>query len=234
MELCVLAAVGAVARYSPSTPMALDLWNLHSFSATSTNSSGVYTNSDGAGKPMKTCIKESFLVPVFVAVVAVLVVCRSQAQFTYATNNGTITITGYLDINGVVVIPYTITGPPVTAIGDQAFANSNLTSVTIPNSVTSIGFQAFDSCTALRAITVETNNPAYSSLSGVLFDKAKTALIRYPADNGATSFAIPNRVTSIGLEAFELCISVTNFTIGNSVAIIGRDESAEALKMNFN
>ena len=67
-----------------------------------------------------------------------------QAQFTYTTNNGTITITGYTGSGGAVTIPSTINGLPVTSIGDYAFYNcTSLTSVTIPNSVTSIGDEAF-------------------------------------------------------------------------------------------
>ena len=75
-----------------------------------------------------------------------------QAQFNYTTNNGTITITGYTGPGGAVAIPDTINGLPVTRIGDSAFdGETSLTSVTIPNSVTSIGEEAFSCCTSLSA-----------------------------------------------------------------------------------
>jgi hypothetical protein len=70
---------------------------------------------------MKTCIKKSFVVPMLVAVVGVLVACPSQAQFTYTTYNGTITITGYTDTNSVVDIPDTIAGRPLL-VGVQNIA----------------------------------------------------------------------------------------------------------------
>jgi hypothetical protein len=63
----------------------------------------------------------------------------SQAQFTYTTWDGTITITGYDCSGGPVSIPVTINGLPVSDIGDSAFSGcTRLTSVTIPNSVTHI------------------------------------------------------------------------------------------------
>src|ERR1035438_6227712 len=53
-----------------------------------------------------------------------------EAQFTYTTNNGAITITRYTGPGGAVTIPYKITGMPVTSIGPSAFQfNSSLTSV---------------------------------------------------------------------------------------------------------
>jgi hypothetical protein len=102
-----------------------------------------------------------------------------QDQFTYTTNNGGITITGYNGDGSVMVIPDTITGLPVTEIGDNAFRfNTTLTCITFPNSVTNIGAGAFNYCTELTAINVETSNPAYSSVSGVLFDKSQTTLLQ--------------------------------------------------------
>ena len=47
----------------------------------------------------------------------------------------------------------------VTSIGNYAFTSSSLTSVTIPNNVTSIGFQAFYNCSALTSVTVDINTP---------------------------------------------------------------------------
>jgi BspA type Leucine rich repeat region (6 copies) len=67
-----------------------------------------------------------------------------QAQFNYTTNNGTITITGYTGPGGAVEIPSTTNGLAVTSIGDYSLAYcSSLTNITIPNSVTSIGADAF-------------------------------------------------------------------------------------------
>jgi hypothetical protein len=76
-----------------------------------------------------------------------------HAQFTVTTNGGAITITRYTGGDAAVTIPSTITGRPVTCIGDFAFSRlpwypigSGLLSVTIPNSVTSIGDSAFSEC----------------------------------------------------------------------------------------
>src|SRR5213080_418550 len=67
-----------------------------------------------------------------------------QAQFTFATNNGALTITGYTGSGGNITIPSATNGMPVTSIGSSAFLlSTNLTGITIPNSVTNIDFQAF-------------------------------------------------------------------------------------------
>jgi hypothetical protein len=144
-----------------------------------------------------------------------------EAQFTYVTNNGAITITGYTGSGGVVIIPNKITGMPVTSIGPSAFQfNSRLTSVAITNSVTSIGDGAFAACPSLTAITVDVVNPVFSSVAGVLHTKSQTTLVQYPGGK-AGAYTISNTVTSIGNWAFASCTGLTSVTIGNKVADIG-------------
>ena len=88
-----------------------------------------------------------------------------QAQFTFTTHNGTITIIKYTGPGGAVTIPSMTNGLPVTSIGGQAFYKcTNLSSVTIPESVTSIGSGAFGFSTGLTAITVDPQNTFISSL----------------------------------------------------------------------
>ncbi len=101
------------------------------------------------------------------------------------------------------MIPDTINGLPVTSLGADAFEyNVNLTSVTIPNSVTNIDISALYGCSNLTAINITPNNPRYSSMGGVLFDVSQTKLIECPSGL-AGSYAIPNSVTNIGDYAFE-------------------------------
>ncbi len=119
-------------------------------------------------------------------------------------------------------------GPSVTSIGDSAFWGcSRLTNVIIPASVTSIGVEAFTACYSLSWIRVDTNNPAYSSVDGVLFDKSETKLFQYPVASAATSYTIPNSVTNIGVGAFSNCSGLASVTIGPSVTSIGDFAFAE-------
>src|SRR5665647_2331744 len=79
----------------------------------------------------------------------------AQAQFTFSTNaDNTLTVTGYTGTNKVVTIPGTNYGMTVTSIGTWSFFSSSLTNVTIPDSVTSIGDDAFRNCNSLIKVTI--------------------------------------------------------------------------------
>ena len=144
--------------------------------------------------------------------------------YTYKVgSDGTVTITGCdKSAKGAITIPSKIDGKSVTSIGDRAFDGcTGLTSITIPSSVTSIGYWAFGYCTGLTSINVASENNYYSDNNGVLFNKKKTELIRYPKGKSQTSYTIPNSVTSIGYTAFAYCTGLTSITIPNSVTSIG-------------
>ncbi len=143
-------------------------------------------------------------------------------DYTYTISNGTVTITKYIGPGGAVSIPGTIAGLPVTTIGSGAFFYcSNLTSVTIPASVTSIVDNPFYViCNQLTSITVDPLNSSYSSSDGVLFNKLKTTIIVYPK-NKVGNYIIPSSVTSIGDHAFEQSLRLDDIVIPNGVTSIG-------------
>ncbi|MFZ4779358.1 MAG: leucine-rich repeat domain-containing protein, partial [Terrimicrobiaceae bacterium] len=120
-----------------------------------------------------------------------------------------ITITGCVTQPvGVLDIPATINGKPVTSIGDLTFSGrSGLTNVTIPSSVTSIGGRAFSNCSDLKSITIPLS---VASIGASAFQHCR----------GLTSITIPSSVTSIGGAAFEDCSGLTSITIPSSVKTI--------------
>src|SRR6266404_728558 len=117
----------------------------------------------------------------------------AKAQFTYTTNNGAITITGYSGPGGAVTIPDTINGLPVTGIGDQAyFTNSAITSVAIPNSITNIGDRSFFNCTSLTSANIPNSVTSIGAYA-------------FAACYSMTSAIIGSGVTNMGDDAFEGC-----------------------------
>jgi len=109
----------------------------------------------------------------------------------------------------------------VTSIWNRAFYGcSGLTSVEIPDSVTSLGVMAFSDCDSLTSIEVASGNTAYKSVDGVLFTRDGRTLHTYPAGKSGSIYAIPDSVTSIGDRAFQDCTGLTSVTIPNSVTSI--------------
>lgn len=97
----------------------------------------------------------------------------------------------------------------VTSIRYQTFDScSGLTSVSIPNSVTSIGESAFWSCSGLTSITIPNSVTSIGSSA-------------FSGCTGLTSIIIPNSVTNIGQSAFGFCTGLKSVTIGKSVTSIG-------------
>src|SRR5712671_6575229 len=141
-----------------------------------------------------------------------------QAQFTFTTNNGAITITGYTGSGGAVVIPDTTNGYPVTSIRSSTFEYKNLTSVTIPGSITNIGDSAFNNCSSLTNVTLSDGlanigNYAFQGcfkLAGVTIPNSVTIIGNYAFSSTAlTNVVIPANVTIIGGGAFYIS-SLTN------------------------
>ncbi len=130
-------------------------------------------------------------------------------DFTYTSDGSAITITGYTGPGGAVTIPGTISGLPVTRIGDSAFeSRANLTSVTIGNNVTNIGTRAFLGCSSLASVTIP--NGLISIGAAAFFNCFNL-----------TNVSIPNTVTSIGNSAFAGCNGLTSVSIPSSVTNIG-------------
>jgi hypothetical protein len=116
-------------------------------------------------------------------------------------------------------------------IGSYAFQDcTSLTGITIPDSVTSIVDDVFLGCKSLTAINVDAGNNAYSSQDGVLYNKDKTTLRRYPIGKTG-AFTVPESVKKIESDAFRKCTSLTSVTIPSSVTSIGNNAFSECTSL---
>ena len=110
----------------------------------------------------------------------------------------------------------------LTDIGDSAFCASGLTSIRIPATVTDIGDSVFNECDRLTNISVDEANANCSSLDGVLFDKGKTMLIRYPGGKTG-SYQVPSGVANIRESAFSDCSGLTAIELPAGIVSVGAD-----------
>lgn len=95
------------------------------------------------------------------------------ALFTYEIKNGTATLTSYTGGAAEVIIPAEVDGYAVTALGDSIFKDMGVTSVTLPASVTSIGWFAFYGCAALQTVTL---GEAVTTIGYAAFDGCPKSL----------------------------------------------------------
>jgi hypothetical protein len=178
---------------------------------------------------------------ILISLLAVLPAVAQAQDYTFTTNtDNTITLTWYTGTGGDVVVPDTINGRRVTALGLHTDAPGfgpygvfescyGATSVTLPNSITSLGTRAFYQCFNLNSVTLPngitnigdstfyycfkltnvTIPPGVVSIDAGAFNHCKTL----------QNLVLPNSLRSIGDTAFYYC-ALTNVTIPNGVTAI--------------
>ena len=164
----------------------------------------------------------------------------------YETNGSYATVVGYDGDKTDIVIGRTYEGLPVTKIGAEAFRNnSNITSITIPDSITTIEQYAFAGCGDINSITIGTGVTRIedwvfenTSICNVyIFDVTQWCQMSlgsewysnpfscsnyvYLNDELLVNLVIPDGITSIGDYAFSNCQTIETITIPDSVTYIG-------------
>lgn len=157
---------------------------------------------------------------------------------TLVITNG-VTIIGVNAFANCTALTNVTLGSSVREIAQLAFANTILSSITLPESVTSVESDAFDGCTRLKNIFVEKENEKYIGMNGALYtydvDTKESVLVLLP-EGRTDSFTIEDRfdvhaedyvVTGISARALYNCAEITEIFIPDSVTKMG--ESAFAL-----
>ena len=159
-------------------------------------------------------------------------VCKELVGATegvvYDVSNGEAQVVMYEGTAKRVRIADTYQGAPVTKIGNEAFKNSAITSIVIPDSVTSIGDCAFYNCSSLTSIEIGNGVTTIGddvfclcdSLTSITIPTSVTSIgdCAFYYCSGLTSVVIPDSVTSIGSYAFYFCDSLTSITFNGTKA----------------
>ncbi len=144
-----------------------------------------------------------------------------------------IILTSYSGNPTELVIPDTIDGHKVVSIQEEVFRYCQaLKTLTIPKSINTIRNVCFDYCESLEEIKVDSDNEYFCSVDGVLFDKGKDILIRYPLAKADKEYVIPDSVSIMENNAFAYCKYLTAVTVSTNVGCVSHYAflSCEALK----
>ena len=113
-------------------------------------------------------------------------------------------------------------------VGDYAFEGSKIWAINIGEKVTSLGlirgegeYTVFSNCEALTSIEVDAENPYYSSENGVLLDKSKTKLIKYPEQKAGSEYVLPDTVSVIASMAFKGNTNLLGVVIPSYIYTVG-------------
>lgn len=191
---------------------------------------------------MKNFLKITLVIMAMAVLFSCIVFAETSGDFTYAVNDDgiSVTIKRYNGNAANVIIPSTIDGYTVTEIYgepwgfDNAFYNcTSIVSITLPETLTTIGAHAFRGCTSLesihipasvtsvdnfydctslKTITVDENNTVFSSVDGILYDFDKTTLIKIP-DGYSEAVQLPSTLKKIEYLSIDNCINVTSLTV---------------------
>ena len=160
-------------------------------------------------------------------------------QLTYAHVSSTqLTIKGMSYSGSSVILPSHIGGEPVKAIDEQAFKSMSFSSIEIPQTVTNIGYSAFQGCSSLVNLTVPfigktTSATIYEGVLGYIFGRESysggTETQNYPGYGSSGYYYIPTSLknititsqTSISSYAFYNCSNIQSITIPQDVKSIG-------------
>lgn len=108
----------------------------------------------------------------------------------------------------------------MSAINSLLLANTGITSITIPKSISTIRLNAFEG-TALAEIKVDSANTTYTAENNILYNNNKTRLVLYPSAKPETNFTVPNSVTHINSYAMSSLKNLTDITLGTGVTNLG-------------
>lgn len=177
----------------------------------------------------------------------------SKMDYDYSyeiLNDGTLRLYQYEGTDTNIVVPDTIDGRKVTVLGNSTFQYctqaSDIESVTLPDSLTTIEKNAFYNCEKLKSVTIPPNvssiglaafveglsesslteikvdpeNPYFSEKDGVIFSKDGTKLIVFPSGRSG-DYQIPDGTVSVGDYAFYYCVNVSSITVPGSVRSLG-------------
>ncbi len=196
---------------------------------------------------MKKAIRGVFLVVFTVSIVftilfavSLTVSANRSGDWEYSVSDGEATVTRYYGSGTVVTIPSKLGGYSVTCIQGYndlgIFHGKNVSSVTIPNSVTNIGEKAFRFCTSLTNVNIPKSVTSIgtcafencTSLNNIAIPDSVISIGNgvFAYCSSLTSVTIPDSVTSIGDSAFYNCISLGKLALPDSVSSIGSDAFA--------